>query len=202
MSTMSCLLCGVGGQGTVLASRLIAQTAMRLGYFARTAETIGMAQRGGSVVSHVRWSRGEVHSPLIPPGEADVLIGFEPGEAVRCIDYLKPNGFAVVGGSPIPSVLAALSGESYEAEPFLAYIRGRVDRLIIIDGARVAEASGSAKSLNIALIGAACGALKFNADDIIVTLKERMTGNILDMNRRAFEIGASAAARGYGYKEG
>ena len=87
----NCLLCGVGGQGVVLASRLIAYAAMEQGDFVRTTETIGMAQRGGSVVSHVRAGE-EVHSPLIPAGGADVILAFEPGEAVRCLPYLKEGG--------------------------------------------------------------------------------------------------------------
>jgi len=87
---INCLLCGVGGQGTVLASRMIAAAAMKRGLFAETAETIGMAQRGGSVVSHVRVGENQ-YSPLIPYGKADIIIGFEPAEAVRCLPYLK-NG--------------------------------------------------------------------------------------------------------------
>lgn len=102
---ISCLLCGVGGQGTVLASKLIATAAMERGEQARTAETIGMAQRGGSVVSHVRIG-GQIHSPMIPIGQADILMGFEPGEAVRCLPYLKKGGTAVVsckGVQPVTS---------------------------------------------------------------------------------------------------
>ena len=87
----SCLLCGVGGQGTVLASRIIADAAMKKGLSARTAETIGMAQRGGSVVSHVRIGE-KVTSPMIPPGKADVIIGFEPGEAAANLKYLRKDG--------------------------------------------------------------------------------------------------------------
>ena len=96
----NCLLCGVGGQGTVLASRLIAQAAMECGHFARTTETIGMAQRGGCVVSHVRIGE-ECQSPLIPLGKADILVGFEPGEAVRCLPYLAPGAPAVVCVTPV-----------------------------------------------------------------------------------------------------
>ena len=90
----NCLLCGVGGQGTVLASKLIAQSAMDKGLMARTAETIGMAQRGGCVVSHVRTGE-EIFSPMIPMGMADLILGFEPGEAVRCLPYLKEDGVIV-----------------------------------------------------------------------------------------------------------
>ena len=84
----NCLLCGVGGQGVVLASKLIAYGAMEKGMFVRTSETIGMAQRGGSVVSHVRMGE-EIHSPMIPKGCADVLLAFEPAEAVRNLSYLR-----------------------------------------------------------------------------------------------------------------
>lgn len=94
-SVKSCLLCGVGGQGTVLASRIIAAAAMEKGLHAKTAETIGMAQRGGSVVSHVRTGM-EISSPMIPKGKADILIGFEPGEAVANIEYLKEGGTLIL----------------------------------------------------------------------------------------------------------
>lgn len=97
---MNCLLAGVGGQGTVLASRLLAQAALEMGESARTAETIGMAQRGGCVVSHVRIG-GERTGPLIPRGLADVLIGFEPGEAARCLAYLRPDGLLISAVRPV-----------------------------------------------------------------------------------------------------
>ena len=90
----SFILAGVGGQGTVLASKLLAFAAMEQGLAVRTAETIGMAQRGGSVVSHVRV--GASHSPMVPLGGADAVIGFEPAEAVRALPYLKKGGAAVV----------------------------------------------------------------------------------------------------------
>ncbi len=92
---INCILAGVGGQGTVLASKLIAQAAMDKGQNVRTAETIGMAQRGGCVVSHVRVG-DEIFSPLIPKHTADIIIGFEPAEAVRCLSYLKKDGTVVV----------------------------------------------------------------------------------------------------------
>ena len=96
----NCLLCGVGGQGVVLASRLIAYAAMEKGNFVRTAETIGMAQRGGSVVSHVRIGE-EIYSPQVPVGSADVILAFEPGEAVRCLPYLKKDGLVEQEGTRI-----------------------------------------------------------------------------------------------------
>lgn len=190
----NCLLCGVGGQGTVLASRLIARTAMNLGCFARTAETIGMAQRGGSVVSHARWAldRSSILSPIVPPGSADVLIAFESGEAVRCLSYLKTGGAVIVSDLAIPSVPMSLSGAEYKAEPFIAFVKSQVKRTIVVDAAAIAAASGSARTLNVGLIGAACRALGFTPDELLNTLGERMDGKMLEMNRRAFEAGMAA----------
>ena len=113
------LLAGVGGQGTVLASKLLAQAAMAQGLQARTAETIGMAQRGGCVVSHVRIGE-EAYSPLIPYGQADLILGFEPAEAVRNLPYLKDGGIVVAAKKAIKPVTASLSGSGYEAGPMLA----------------------------------------------------------------------------------
>ena len=127
----SCLLCGVGGQGTVLASRLMAQAAMEKGYFARTAETIGMAQRGGCVVSHVRVAEGDIASSLIPVGGADVLVGFEPGEAVRCLKYLKPDGLAVVCKTPVAPVMASLKGDEYDADVMMEYLKANDKSFLI-----------------------------------------------------------------------
>ena len=108
----SILVCGVGGQGTLLASKLIAQAAMAKGWQARSAETIGMAQRGGSVVSHVRIG-DEIFSPMIPLDGADVILGFEPGEAMRALPYLKQGGTVVVSPKAVQPVTASLGASKY-----------------------------------------------------------------------------------------
>ena len=117
--TTNILLCGVGGQGTVLASKLIAEAAMRRGFAVRTAETIGMAQRGGCVASHVRIGH-EIHSPLIPNASADLIIGFEPAEAIRALPYLKKDGAVVASRKRIQPVTAALGGKAGHPEQFAA----------------------------------------------------------------------------------
>ena len=96
----NCLICGVGGQGIVLASRIIAACAMSKGYMAKTAETIGMAQQGGCVVSHVKFGK-EIYSPLVKHSGADVLMAFEPAEAVRCLPYLKDGGTVIVSNKVV-----------------------------------------------------------------------------------------------------
>ena len=141
----SILLAGVGGQGTVLASKLIAQAAIDLGFPARTAETIGMAQRGVCVVSHVRI--GEAHSPLIPKGKADIIIGFEPAEAVRCLPYLKEEGVVVTTKKAIKPVTASLSGSSYDGTEMIDYLTRNQEKLVVVDGEKICAACGSADSV-------------------------------------------------------
>ncbi|MDD6032957.1 MAG: indolepyruvate oxidoreductase subunit beta [Oscillospiraceae bacterium] len=191
--TVNCLLCGVGGQGTVLASKLIAQSAMDQGCEARTAETIGMAQRGGCVVSHVRVGE-EIHSPLIPKGQADLLIAFEPAEAVRCLPYLKADGTVVTAAKAIQPVTASLGGMDYRAENMLAFLESHVSRLIQVDGDAVCAACGSPKVLNVALLGAAIasGALGVTLEQMEETIAQRVNPRFIELNRKALALGAES----------
>ncbi len=177
------LLCGVGGQGTVLASRLIASAAMEKGLAVRTAETIGMAQRGGCVVSHVRTGLA-VHSPLIPLGEADVIIGFEPAETVRNLAYLKPGGAAVVNRKAVRPAILSLDGASYNERELLAYLKERVRRLLIVDGDAVCERCGSSRALNIVLLAAAAkaGFLDITADELKEAIIKRGDPRFRELN--------------------
>ncbi len=192
----SCLLCGVGGQGVVLASKLIAYAAMEQGKFVRTTETIGMAQRGGSVVSHVRMGT-EVHSPLIPVKSADMLLAFEPAEAVRCLPYLKEGGTVIVSSKAVKPVTATLSGSTYEGTEMLEYLKKNVEKLAILDGKEICSQAGSAKVLNVALLGAAAasGVLDISVEE----MEKAMAGNVkekfLVMNRKALELGKTAFER-------
>lgn len=193
----NCMLAGVGGQGTVLASKIIAQAAMKEGLSAHTAETIGMAQRGGCVVSHVRIGE-DAFSPLIPKGTADVVIGFEPAEAVRCLPYLKEGGAMVVSTKAVQPVTASLSGSSYDAEGMLAFLKERVNRLILVDGEEVCRQCGSAKVLNVALLGAAAkaGVLPMTLKQIEDTIREKLPERFLSMNLKALAAGAEAVTGG------
>lgn len=191
----NCLLAGVGGQGTVLASRLIAQGYMDKGFFARTAETIGMAQRGGCVVSHVRIGEDQF-SPMIPRGRADLLIGFEPGEAVRAFGYGAPGAAVVVSDRAVAPVVGALEG-GYNARDMLDYLRAHAARLVVVDAEEVARACG-AKALNVALLGAAigAGALGLTLEEMAATIGARLNPKFLDMNLRALKLGAQMATEG------
>lgn len=188
------LICGVGGQGVVLTSKLLAKAAMAKGLFARTAETIGMAQRGGSVVSHVRV--GESFSPLIPKGSADVILALEPAEAVRCLSYLRPGGAVVASRKAVKPVTAALSGGGYSAEEMLSYLQSKA-KLIAVDTEGICREAGSDRAANMAILGAAAagGALGFDLAEIEAVLEE-LGGKFLPVNLRALRLGAEATMKG------
>lgn len=199
---INCILTGVGGQGTVLASKLIAQSAIEQGLFARTAETIGMAQRGGCVVSHVRIGDA-VYSPMIPLGSADLLMGFEPAEAVRALDYLKDGGVAVVSNKAVKPVTAALQsitapGSTYEGAPMLDYLKSRAAKLVVVDTEAICAACKSPKVVNVALLGAAVqtGVLGFTLADVETTIRNKLPQKFHEINLKALHLGAEAAERG------
>jgi indolepyruvate ferredoxin oxidoreductase beta subunit len=199
--TFNCMIAGVGGQGTVLASKLIAAAAMKKGYDVRTTETIGMAQRGGSVFGHVRIGK-DIFSPLIPLGKANVIIAFEPAEAVRQLPYLckdsslaGQSGSAELSGSAEQSLVIScdtaikpITG-SYDASAMLNYLQKFSPRLIILDGRRLT--AQSPKTLNVALLGAAAQsrAFPFDADTLSDVIKETLPKRFLEMNIKAFELG-------------
>lgn len=184
----SVLLCGVGGQGTVLASKLLAAAAMAKGMQVMTAETIGMAQRGGSVFSHLRMG-DDIYSPLIGKGQADIILGFEPAEAVRMLPYLKPDGVVVVSSRAIMPVTAALSGSDYSSEPMITYLEQKVSRVITIDSDQAFADLGSGKVLNMVLLGAAIdsGVLGISKDEIRDAIRYKVPEKFHALNYKALD---------------
>lgn len=182
------VLCGVGGQGTVLASKLIADAAMEKGIPVMSAETIGMAQRGGSVFSHVRMGR-DIYSPMIAQNTADIILGFEPGETVRMLPYLKRNGAVVVSSRAIMPVTASLTNSCYNGDSMIEYLKRRVDNILIIDTNKACEELGSSKVLNVLLLGAAVstGAIGLSKEDIRNALVKRLPEKLHDLNFKALD---------------
>ena len=180
------VLCGVGGQGTILASRLIATAAMDRNIPIKTAETIGMAQRGGSVFSHLRLGEG-ANSPLIGKGEVDLIIGFEPGETVRQLPFLKKGGAVVVSSRPVMPVSAMIGQSSYNAEAMVDYLKANVEHLTLVDADKAAQELGSAKVLNVVLLGAAIrsGELGLSEEDVEKAIKEKVPARFLELNKKA-----------------
>ncbi len=193
MST-NIVLAGVGGQGTVLASRLISDAAMAKGLPVKAAETIGMAQRGGSVMSHVRIGT-DVHAPLVGEGRADLLIAFEPAEAARRLVYLKSDATAIVADAPVIPVSAMTGGPAYRKEEIFSYLEKKVPaaHLVFVDAAKAAEDLGSAKCLNVVLLGAALrsGALGLSEEDLEDAIRHRVPERFWDLNLRALAYTAT-----------
>ena len=186
------VLCGTGGQGTVLASRLLATAALRKGLPVKTAETIGMAQRGGSVLSHVRVGEG-VASPLVGSGRADVILAFEPAEAARQLRLLSPGGAVVVSNRPVVPVSAVTGGPAYDLDAVMGYLEGAVSNLTVVDADAAARELGSAKVLNVLLLGAAerTGALGFTVDEVRAAVHDVVPERFIALNDCALDYGAS-----------
>lgn len=182
------LICGVGGQGTVLASKIIAASAMQEGESVHSAETIGMAQRGGSVTSHVRI--GEAYAPLIPFGTADVILAFEPAEAVRNLKYLKKDGIVIVNCVPVKPVTESLQETGYDGKEMISYLE-KLCKCIVIDAEKICEPFGSSRFFNIVILGVAIGAncLGVKKETVLTEIENRVPEKWVETNRTAFFAG-------------
>lgn len=185
------LLCGVGGQGTVLASKLIAAAAMTKGHMVHSAETIGMAQRGGSVTSHIRIG-DNASSPLIPHGNADILIAFEPAEAVRNLGYLKKDGIVIVNTVPVRPTTESLHPTGYDGKEMVAYLKEKCT-CITVDAEELCKPLGSSKFFNVAVLGVltASGRLDMDEETMKAEIKKRVPKRFVEINLKAFEIGGA-----------
>lgn len=165
------LICGVGGQGTVLAAKLVSQAAVTKGEAVLSAETIGMAQRGGSVTSHVRIG-SDAYSPLIPKGQADIIIAFEAAEAVRNLDYLKKDGMVIVNAKVVQPVTASLTGKTFSEDEMISALKERTPNVTCVDTDKACAEFGSSKIVNTLLLGAACrtGIISMNAIEEAIKL--------------------------------
>lgn len=193
------LLTGVGGQGTVLAAKVLAQAAQAKGWQVRTAETIGMAQRGGSVVSHVRMGDDgeEVIAPLVAKGTADMIIAFEPAEAARVLPYLAPDGVMVSASTSIQPITAALSSEPYLAKATVASLDERLNvragepaRFVLVDDEAVLSQVGNRKALNTVLLAFALktGHLPLSLDDLRDAVRECVKPRFVELNLAAIDL--------------
>ena len=193
------LLTGVGGQGTVLAAKVLAQAAQAKGWQVRTAETIGMAQRGGSVVSHVRMGDNgeEVIAPLVAKGTADMIIAFEPTEAARVLPYLAPDGVMVSATTSTQPITAALSTEPYLAEATIASLRGRLNgsaeapaRFVLVDDEAVLSQVENRKALNTVLLAFALktGHLPLSLDDLRDAIRACVRPRFVELNLAAIDL--------------
>ena len=193
---LNIMLTGVGGQGTVLAAKVLAQAAQEKGWHVRTAETIGMAQRGGSVVSHVRMGNDgeEVFSPLIAQGTADMVIAFEPAEAARVLPFLAPDGVVVTATSAVQPVTAALSNNPYQGAGMIEDLRTAFEndsaRLVVVDDVEVLGRVGNRRTLNTVLLAMAVSneRIPFTVDDLRAAIRVCVKPAFVDLNLQAIDV--------------
>lgn len=184
--TKSILFVGVGGQGTILVSRLLTKGLMKAGYDVKMSEVHGMAQRGGSVSTQVRYGE-KVYSPILGRGQADILVAFEKMEALRWSEYLKPEGIIIVNNYEIPSLPIA-TGQ-------IEYPKGIIEELqkkfktIVIDAGKIASELGNIKTQNVVLFGSLVKAFNLDEVDWMDILKEILPERMLDINIKAFNKG-------------
>ena len=185
--TQSIVLVGVGGQGILLASEIIARTIMASGYDVKMNEIHGMAQRGGSVVAQIRLGR-EVASPLVPRGTAKVLVSLERIEGMRFVDFLAPDGLAVVSDQAIIPVTASVGSTPYpDVDETL--LRTVFPNLIYVHALAQAEKIGNAKAVNTVLLGALSTQFPFSVESWENSIKTTVKPKFVDVNLKAFEIG-------------
>ncbi len=180
------IICGVGGQGTVLAAKVLSQAAISNGEHVLSAETIGMAQRGGSVVSHVRIG-DDAFSPLVPQGQADVLIAFEAAEAVRNIDLLKADGTVIVNKKIVQPVTASLSGKAFDENEMIDYLNKRAANVIAVDTDQACRDLGSSKVVNMVLLGAASKSGLISKDELKAAIKLLVKPDFYELNVKAVD---------------
>lgn len=185
--TKSILLAGVGGQGTILASKILSEGLMRKGYDVKMSEIHGMSQRGGSVTTHVRFGV-KVDSPVVPEGEADILVAFEKVEAVRYLNYLKKGGALIVNDFEIFS-LPVLIGLAEYPKDINEKLKKEVPNIRLINATKTAERLGNIKALNIVLLGALVRAMNIPDIDWESVMKELIPQKLQDLNIAAFKAG-------------
>jgi indolepyruvate ferredoxin oxidoreductase beta subunit len=190
MKSGNILFCGVGGQGILLASEVTAFALLEAGMDVKKSEVHGMAQRGGSVVAHLRFGE-KVYSPLIEPGTADFALAFEAMEAVRYLPFLHSNSRVIVNNHKIPPPSVATGKVEYPKD-LLPKIADKME-MLSVDGFAIAKEVGEIRAANVVLVGALSAFLPVEKEVFIQVMKKRLPSKILDVNLLAFEKGRAAA---------
>lgn len=186
-SVKSILIVGVGGQGTLLLSRLIGNVALNQGYDVKVSEVHGMSQRGGSVITYVRYG-DKVFSPLIEDGEADYILAFEQLEAARFLPKLKKDGHLIVNTQRIDP-MPVIAGNSQYPNDIIKKITEKGVNVIAIDAMEKALKAGSIKSVNIVLLGVFAKIVNLDKSIFEKAIKESTPDKFIDINLKAFELG-------------
>ena len=191
MTKCDFLLVGVGGQGVLLASDILGEVGLKAGYDAKKSEVHGMAQRGGSVVSHVRWAE-KVLSPLIGLGEVDYLLALEKLEALRYIEVLRPGGTVIVNDHRIPPVSVSSGNDEYPDDQRVRRVLGEVAGDVqSVPGVGLAEELGNARASNVVMLGALSKFLDVDLATWLEVIAERVPEKYVELNHQAFLKGRS-----------
>jgi indolepyruvate ferredoxin oxidoreductase beta subunit len=198
--TINFLLCGVGGQGTILASDVLVNVGLAAGYQAKQAEVHGMSQRGGSVTSHVRWGK-VVYSPLIGAGEVDVLLAFEKLEALRNLNFMHPEALALINSHTIKPLTVISGDQTYPSDEILGKAFAQVTSQVeYINGEEIAGSLGNLRVENVVLLGALSALLErsvLSGQEPMVeiwlkVITARVPPKHIELNRKAFQAGREA----------
>jgi len=195
MTMVNFLLAGVGGQGTILASDVVAAVGLSSGHDVKKSEVHGMAQRGGSVTTHVRWGE-KVYSPLIGPGEVDFFVAFEKLEALRYIEMLRPGGVVLVNDYTIAPLSVSSGNDAYPTDEHIRTVLSAVSSHVhLLPATAIAEELGNAKVNNVVLLGALAYCLEqIPAHTWQEAIRERVPSRFVELNERAFAMGQNAMA--------
>ncbi|MBR6791655.1 MAG: indolepyruvate oxidoreductase subunit beta [Ruminococcus sp.] len=190
METKSIMIVGVGGQGSLLASRLLGNVLLAQGYDVKVSEVHGMSQRGGSVVTYVKYG-DKVYSPVIEKGEADAVISFELLEAARSLPYLKKGGHLITSTQKIDPMPVITGVAEYPSE-LEEKIRSAGTELVAVDALALAEQAGTAKASNVVLMGVLASKMDFADELWQKAIEECVPAKFLELNKKAFELGKNA----------
>ena len=190
METRSIMIVGVGGQGSLLASRLLGNVLMAQGYDVKVSEVHGMSQRGGSVVTYVKYG-DKVYSPVIEKGEADAVISFELLEAARCLPFLKKGGHLITSTQQIDP-MPVITGAAEYPEDLTSKLSAAGADLVAVDALSLAEKAGTAKASNVVLMGVFAAKTDFPEELWQKALEQCVPPKFLELNKKAFELGKAA----------
>ena len=187
MNTISVMIVGVGGQGTLLASKVLGQALVSMDYDVKVSEVHGMSQRGGSVVTYVRYG-DKVNSPVIDKGEADFIVSFELLEAARWLEYLKPDGQIVTSTQQIDP-MPVITGAAKYPENLVEKMKAAGAKVDALDCLALAEQAGSSKAVNIVLMGRLSHYFDLPEEAWQASLEAMVPPKFLELNKKAFELG-------------
>ncbi|MBR1508467.1 MAG: indolepyruvate oxidoreductase subunit beta [Eubacterium sp.] len=190
METKNVMIVGVGGQGSLLASKLLGRLLLDEGYDVKVSEVHGMSQRGGSVVTYVRYG-DKVYSPVIDKGEADYIVSFEVLEAARWLEYLKPSGQIVTNIQQIDPMPVITGAAEYPSD-LVAKMKDAGANVDALDCLSLAEEAGSAKAVNIVLMGRLSHYFDIPEEAWLAAMEKIVPAKFLEMNKKAFELGKNA----------